>query len=124
MAPHQRPISSSPTYPRRLRRAPCPCPDRHLHRRHSSGRPRLEPSFDYGRVDASWVYTGPTYDRVASTQLTLASSHRLGIESRSAKARHRLSQGESSSVVLSWADRPPPADAVEARTALEQTHRF
>jgi alpha,alpha-trehalase len=88
-----------------------------------------EPSFDYGRVDARWEYAGATYDEVVTTNsgfvsLNLAGDLRLGIEGRAVRARHRLSQGESCYVSLSWADRPSPADSAEVNICLADTNRF
>ena len=88
-----------------------------------------EPCFDYGRVDARWEYSGPSYDEVVTTnpdfvRLRLAGDLRLGIEGRAVRARHRLSQGESCFVTLNWADRPPPADRAEIDACLTETNRF
>ncbi|HVX23129.1 MAG TPA: glycoside hydrolase family 15 protein [Acidimicrobiales bacterium] len=88
-----------------------------------------EPCFDYGRVDAIWEYSGPTYDEVATTnpdfiRLRLSGDLRLGIEGRAVRARHRLDQGESCFVTLSWADRPPPATREGIDTCLTETNRF
>jgi GH15 family glucan-1,4-alpha-glucosidase len=88
-----------------------------------------EPCFDYGRVDARWEYSGPSYDEVATTnpdfiKLKLAGDLRLGIEGRAVRARHRLSQGESCYVTLSWAERPPPANRSEIDASLIETNRF
>ena len=88
-----------------------------------------EPSFDYGRLDASWMYEGPGYYSATTTnqelpKLTLTGDLRLGFEGRAAKARHRLSKGESCHVVLSWADQAPINDLEEARSALADTDRF
>ena len=88
-----------------------------------------EPSFDYGRVDARWQYSGPTYDQVQTTnpdflRLSLAGDLRFGIEGRAVRARHRLIQGESCYVALTWADRPLPSSREEAEAALADTSRF
>jgi GH15 family glucan-1,4-alpha-glucosidase len=88
-----------------------------------------EPSFDYGRHDAHWEYAGPAYDTVHTTNpdfiaLTLTGDLRLGIEGRAIRARHRLAQGETCYVALSWAERPPPANRDEATRSLEETSRF
>jgi alpha,alpha-trehalase len=88
-----------------------------------------EPSFDYGRGDARWEYAGVSYDRVVTTnvdslRLCLAGDLRLGIEGRAVRARHRLEQGESCFVALSWSDRPPPADDTEVQDCLAATERF
>jgi len=88
-----------------------------------------EPSFDYGRVDAEWEYAGPAYDRVATTnsdfnKLTLTGDMRFGIEGRAVRARHRLLEGESSFVVLSWTDDPAPDTRDEVDSCRAQTSRF
>jgi GH15 family glucan-1,4-alpha-glucosidase len=88
-----------------------------------------EPAFDYGRVDANWEYTGPSYEQVATTtpdytKLALVSDLRLGIEGRAVRARHHLNQGESCFVALSWSDRPPPSTLEEAAESLRQTECF
>ncbi|HEY3942550.1 MAG TPA: glycoside hydrolase family 15 protein [Acidimicrobiales bacterium] len=88
-----------------------------------------EPSFDWGREDAEWSYTGAGYDRVRTTNadqvpLTLVGDLRLGIEGRAVRARHRLGEGESCFVVLSWSERPPPDQAHAVRERLEATNRF
>jgi GH15 family glucan-1,4-alpha-glucosidase len=88
-----------------------------------------EPAFDYGRLDARWEYSGPSYGEVVTTnsdfiRLQLAGDLRLGIEGRAIRARHRLGQGESCYVALSWADRPVPSGRVEIAEALTETNRF
>ena len=79
-----------------------------------------EPSFDYGRVDAEWEYEGTSYERVRTTnadfaQLTLNGDMRFGIEGRAVRARHRLTEGETSFVVLSWTDAPAPVEPGRGR---------
>jgi len=88
-----------------------------------------EPAFDYGREDAQWAYTGPSYGDVATTNpgfdtLSLSGDMRLGIEGRSVRARHRLVEGQSKYIVLSWTDAPPPSDLKEAQNYLGETSRF
>ncbi|WP_405539316.1 glycoside hydrolase family 15 protein [Streptomyces sp. NBC_00075] len=88
-----------------------------------------EPSFDYGRTDATWEYTGAGYDEAATTTpgpvtLRLAGDLRLGIGGRAVHARHRLQAGESCYATLGWGTRPLPADLGEARESLAQTERF
>ncbi len=88
-----------------------------------------EPSFDYGRIDARWEYSGPSYEEVVTTnsdfiRLKLSGDLRLGIEGRAVRARHRLNQGESCFVTLSWADRSPPADRPAVDASLVETNRF
>ncbi len=88
-----------------------------------------EPSFGYGRVDAEWEYTGASYNQVATTNpdfvtLTLGGDMRLGIEGRTIRARHRLAEGESQSVVLSWSEVPPPTTREAIDLCRVQTSRF
>ncbi len=88
-----------------------------------------EPSFDYGGVDARWEYAGAAYQQVVTTNpdfipLTLAGDLRMGIEGRAVRARHRLTEGESCYVALTWANRPPPGDMAEVRASMAATERF
>lgn len=88
-----------------------------------------EPSFDHGRSDARWEYSGPSYDEVTSSnpefhRLRLSGDLRFGIEGRAVRSRHRLAQGESCYVTLSWADRPAPRGRTEIDNALTETNRF
>ena len=83
-----------------------------------------EPSFNYGRVDAEWEYSGtPTTTSRRRTpdynqHHRLTGDMRFGIEGRALRARHRLVEGESCFVVMSWTDAPLPAtqEEVEPRT--------
>ncbi len=88
-----------------------------------------EPSFNYGRVDAEWEYSGNSYDRVATTNaeynhITLSGDMRFGIEGRAVRARHRLVEGESCFVVMSWTDTPLPSTQVEVNQYKDETSRF
>ena len=88
-----------------------------------------EPSFDYGRSDARWEYVGSGYECVATTnpdflRLSLTGDIRLGIEGRAVRARHRLTEGESSFVVLSWTDAPTPSNRQEVDESRAETNRF
>ena len=88
-----------------------------------------QPSFDYGGVDARWEYAGAAYHQVITTNpdfipLTLAGDLRMGIEGRAVRARHRLTEGESCYVALTWANRPPPGNMAEVRTSMADTERF
>jgi GH15 family glucan-1,4-alpha-glucosidase len=88
-----------------------------------------EPSFDYGRVDATWTYDGDSYTEVSTTnpdcpRLSLRGTLRMGIEGRAVRARHRLSEGESTYVALGWTDSPPPADGNDADAWRAETSRF
>ncbi len=74
-----------------------------------------EPAFDYGRTPGSWTYTGEGYHAAAVSpsegegpRLRLTTDLRLGIEGRSAKAQHRLHEGENAFVALAWGDVDPP----------------
>jgi GH15 family glucan-1,4-alpha-glucosidase len=88
-----------------------------------------EPSFNYGRVDAEWEYSGNSYDRVATTNvdynhITLSGDMRFGIEGRAVRARHRLVEGESCFAVMSWTDTPLPSTQVEVDQYKDETSRF
>lgn len=88
-----------------------------------------EPCFDYGDIDAQWEYAGPSYDKVITTnqgfvKLSLAGDLRFGIEGRAVRARHRLVQGESCFVALTWSDRPLPESMEDVHRSLEETNRF
>ena len=88
-----------------------------------------EPSFNYGRVDAEWEYTGTSYDHVSTTnadynRITVTGDMRFGIEGRAIRARHRLVEGESCFVVMSWADAPLPTTQEEVNLYKSETSRF
>ena len=88
-----------------------------------------QPSFDFGRQDARWDYLGPSYEAVATTnpdfvRLRLAGNLRLGIEGRAVRARHRLLQGETCYVLLSWSERPLPTDEEDVERCRVETNRF
>ena len=88
-----------------------------------------EPSFNYGRVDAEWEYTGSSYDHVSTTnadynRITVTGDMRFGIEGRAVRARHRLVEGESCFVVMSWADVPLPTSQEEVDLYKSETSRF
>jgi GH15 family glucan-1,4-alpha-glucosidase len=88
-----------------------------------------EPSFDYGRADARWEYDGDSYHRVVTTnpnqlQLSLSGTLRMGIEGRAVRARHRLSEGESTYVALGWTDAAHPSDVGEVDAWRAETSRF
>jgi GH15 family glucan-1,4-alpha-glucosidase len=88
-----------------------------------------EPSFDYGRSDATWEYPADYYGRVITTnpgfpRLMLSTDLRLGIDGRAAKARHRLGEGESCFVVLGWSDDQERVDTDDVPKSLAETNRF
>ena len=58
-------------------------------------------------------------------RLTLTGDMRFGIEGRAVRARHRLTEGESSFVVLSWTDGAPPSTTrAEVESCRAETSRF
>jgi GH15 family glucan-1,4-alpha-glucosidase len=88
-----------------------------------------EPSFDYGRSDATWEHADSGYGRVATTntefpKLTLVSDMRFGIEGRAVRARHRLSEGETAFAVLSWGDSVLPESHDQVEALRLETSRF
>jgi len=88
-----------------------------------------EPSFNYGRVDAEWEYSGTSYDHVSTTnpdynRITVIGDMRFGIEGRAIRARHRLVEGESCFVVMSWTDAPLPTTQEEVNLYKSETSRF
>ncbi len=88
-----------------------------------------EPSFDYGRVDAQWEYEGTSYNQVSTTnpnfpRLSLAGDMRFGIEGRAVRARHRLTEGETVYVTMSWGEASPLGSRAEVDTCRAETSRF
>ena len=88
-----------------------------------------EPSFDYGRTDATWEHMDSGYGRVATTNaefptLTLTGDMRFGIEGRAVRARHRLSEGETAFAVLSWGDSVLPETQEQVDALRFETSRF
>ena len=91
-----------------------------------------EPSFDYGRTDARWEYTGPGWTEAVARggegdpALRLTTDMRVGLEGRSAVAFTRLSDGESAFAALSWNGDPRtvPTNADEAWEKVYDTADF
>jgi alpha,alpha-trehalase len=91
-----------------------------------------EPTFDYGRADASWTYTGEGYEEASARGreddpvLRLSTNMRLGLEGRSAVAFTRLNDGEAAFAALTWDgdQHPPPADAEAAWAKIHETSDF
>jgi GH15 family glucan-1,4-alpha-glucosidase len=88
-----------------------------------------EPSFDYGRADAHWDYTGDAYGQVATgnpdfLRLTLTGDMKFGIEGRAIRARQRLTEGESLFVALSWGDAEAPTTPSQVDAYRAETSRF
>jgi GH15 family glucan-1,4-alpha-glucosidase len=86
-----------------------------------------EPAFDYGRKQARWEYTGPTYhEGVARAEgvdieVKLRTDLRLGFEGARATARHRMKEGEQTYCALSWSEHEPPQTIEEAYGRLVWT---
>jgi GH15 family glucan-1,4-alpha-glucosidase len=84
-----------------------------------------EPSFDYGRVPASWEYASDGYHealaRGAGPVLRLTTSMRLGFEGPRATARTLVKEGGTHFVALSWSEHAPPQSYEEAETMLVWT---
>jgi len=115
--------------PRRLRRSPRAGSYRQVPARSVDVMLNCEPSFNYGRVDAEWEYTGTSYDHVSTTnadynRITVTGDMRFGIEGRAIRARHRLVEGESCFVVMSWTDAPLPTSQEEVNLFKSETSRF
>ncbi len=83
-----------------------------------------EPMFDYGRLPASWSYTGSAYHQAlacaagAGVELTLTTDMRVGFEGGRATARTLLKQGEMRFSALSWSEHEPPYTCEEANRRL------
>jgi GH15 family glucan-1,4-alpha-glucosidase len=86
-----------------------------------------KPAFDYGRTRPCWEYTGDGYhegaarDQASGQWLALRTDLQLGFEGSSAKARHRMTEGEEAYCALYWSEQPPPADFREADERLHRT---
>ncbi len=79
------------------------------------------PSFDYGRVPASWEHTGDGYHEAVTSApgdsgvtLKLSTDMNIGFEGSRATSRTMLKEGETRFVALSWSEHAPPRDAEEA----------
>ena len=89
-----------------------------------------EPKFDYGRVPASWQYTGAGYHECLATaegsdlKLKLTSDLRIGFEGSRARARTRLRDGDTAFVALSWSDHGTPQTYDEAYERLVATSDY
>ena len=104
-----------------------------------------EPAFDYNRRAATWEYTGVTYEEATAVcegsvervrvnaetplgsvhpTLKLTTNLNLGIEGRSAQARHRMAEGEKAFVALTWSPNPPPVSQAEAEAKVHATSEY
>jgi alpha,alpha-trehalase len=79
-----------------------------------------EPSFDYGRSAARWIYDGSGYHEGiargdgSDVELRLTTSMRLGFEGPRATARTLLKEGGTLFAALSWSEHAPPRTYDEA----------
>src|SRR3984893_15019200 len=82
-----------------------------------------EPSFDYHRASANWEYSASgwgeaparsNHDPEAHPTLLLTTNLRIGLESRQARARTRLKEGDDVFVALSFSKNPSPQTYDEA----------
>jgi GH15 family glucan-1,4-alpha-glucosidase len=89
-----------------------------------------DPSFDYGRREPRWEYTGQAYNEAVAKadgmdlELKLTTDLRVGFEGRRARARTTLREGETAYAALSWSSHKPPATFEEAKRRLERTADF
>jgi GH15 family glucan-1,4-alpha-glucosidase len=91
---------------------------------------RCEPSFDYGREQATWSYDGEGYGSAVATPsgqrddvpaVRLTTNLRLGIEGRAAQARTRMQEGDTAFVALGWSPLPLPTTWEEANDRMWRT---
>ena len=83
-----------------------------------------EPSFNYGEIQASWEYTGPSYHEARATGegtdlfLDLTTDMRIGFEGPRATGRTLMKEGETLFVALSWSEHAPPRNYEDAYDRL------
>lgn len=89
-----------------------------------------EPAFDYHREGLTWEYSGDGYGEAIARAtknpddnptLKLTTNLRLGLEGREARARTRLTAGDSVFVALSWSKHPVPQTYAEAAEKMWKT---
>ncbi|MFA4083543.1 glycoside hydrolase family 15 protein [Mycobacteroides salmoniphilum] len=89
-----------------------------------------EPAFDYHREGLTWEYSGDGYGEAiaraaknpeTNPTLKLTTNLRLGLEGREARARTRLTEGDSVFVALSWSKHPVPQTYAEAADKMWKT---
>ncbi|HVE68142.1 MAG TPA: glycoside hydrolase family 15 protein [Solirubrobacteraceae bacterium] len=89
-----------------------------------------EPRFDYARGDAAWTEveheaTSALDATDGTTTVRLLSDLRLGVEGQRVRARHKLKEGETCFVALSWTEeRGGPATAQQATEHIARTAHF
>jgi alpha,alpha-trehalase len=86
-----------------------------------------EPRFEYGRVPASWEYTGAGYHDARATAdatdvfLELTTDLNIGFEGPRATGRTLMKEGETLFVALSWSEHAPPKTYEDAYDRLVWT---
>jgi GH15 family glucan-1,4-alpha-glucosidase len=86
-----------------------------------------EPSFEYGRLAASWDYDGPGYHCAVArapegdVELTLTTDLRIGFEGSRACARTLMKEGDRLFAALSWTEHPAPRSYDDAYRRLVGT---
>jgi GH15 family glucan-1,4-alpha-glucosidase len=86
-----------------------------------------EPQFEYGRVAASWEYTGPGYHEARASAdatdvfLELTTDMNIGFEGPRATGRTLMKEGQTVFVALSWSEHAPPKTYEDAYDRLVWT---
>ena len=86
-----------------------------------------KPVFDYGRIQASWEYTGDDYRQARAgapgtdVELVLTTDLNLGLEGPRTTARTMMKEGDEHFVALSWSEHEPPTEYGEARRRMVWT---
>jgi GH15 family glucan-1,4-alpha-glucosidase len=86
-----------------------------------------EPRFEYGRVPASWEYTGAGYHEARAAAdatdvfLELSTDMNVGFEGPRATGRTLMKEGETLFVALSWSEHAPPKTYEDAYDRLVWT---
>ena len=87
-----------------------------------------EPRFDYGRAGAAWEYAGSSRDEVLTrgpdvARLSLSGDLDFVIDAGVARARRRLSAGQTAFVTLGWGEGVPFTSRAHVESCLEETSR-
>ena len=86
-----------------------------------------EPQFEYGRVAASWEYTGPGYHEARASAdatdvfLELTTDMNIGFEGPRATGRTLMKEGQTVFVALSWSEHAPSKTYEDAYDRLVWT---
>ncbi len=89
-----------------------------------------DPIYDYGRLPATWEYSGDGYEECTGTfegadlTVRLNSDLRLGIEGARVRARTTMHDGDLAYIALSWTKVPGPATFPDAYERLVRTADF